>query len=340
MREARQQSGPDITAYYQNNGKGGGGLSFLSGKAREAGIAQQLQKMKKDILRTIEENMDGFSKGQRQIAHYLLEHYDRAAYMTAARLGHEVSVSESTVVRFVIELGYAGYPEFQKALQELIRTRLTSFQRMEVTNQLIGDGNVLEKVLLGDMEKIRRTLEGINQEAFDSAVSALVNAKRIYIIGVRSSATLAGFLNYNLCMVFDNVRLIETTSGSELFEQIMDIGAGDAMIAISFPRYSKRVINAVSFAKSAGAVVVSLTDSAEAPIAAGADHVLVAQSDMASFADSMVAPMSIVNALLVAISRAKEQDVTARLHRLEEIWDHYDVYDKSQGSPSEGEIKI
>ena len=167
-----------------------------------------------------------------------------------------------------------------------------------------------------------------------------MNAKRIYIIGVRSSATLAGFLNYNLRMVFNNVRLIETTSGSELFEQIMDIGAGDVMIAISFPRYSKRVINAVTFAKGAGARVVALTDTAEAPIAADADHVLVAQSDMASFADSMVAPMSIINALLVAISRAKEADVNDRLHRLEEIWDHYDVYDKSPESTAEGDIKV
>lgn len=291
--------------------------------------------MKKDILRIIGENMDGFSKGQRQIAHYLLEHYEKAAYMTAAKLGHEVSVSESTVVRFVMELGYAGYPEFQKALQELIRTRLTSFQRMEVTNQLIGDGDVLEKVLMSDVDKIRRTLEGISDEAFHSAVAALVGAKRVYIIGVRSSATLAGFLNYNLRMIFDHVRLIETTSGSELFEQIMDIGEGDVMVAISFPRYSKRVINAVSFAKGAGARVVALTDSQDSPIAANADHVLVAQSDMASFADSMVAPMSIINALLVAISRAKEQDVNARLHRLEEIWDEYDVYDKSPEATTE-----
>lgn len=295
--------------------------------------------MKKDILRIIGENMDGFSKGQRQIAHYLLEHYEKAAYMTAARLGHEVSVSESTVVRFVMELGYAGYPEFQKALQELIRTRLTSFQRMEVTNQLIGDGDVLEKVLMSDVDKIRRTLEGISDEAFRSAVDALVGAKRVYIIGVRSSATLAGFLNYNLRMIFDQVRLIETTSGSELFEQVMDIGEGDVMVAISFPRYSKRVINAVSFAKGAGARVVALTDSPDSPIAASADHVLVAQSDMASFADSMVAPMSIINALLVAISRAKEQDVNARLHRLEEIWDRYDVYEKSPGASAE-DMKI
>lgn len=290
--------------------------------------------MKKDILRIIEENMDGFSKGQRQIARYLLEHYDRAAYMTAARLGHEVSVSESTVVRFVIELGFAGYPEFQKALQELIRTRLTSFQRMEVTNQLIGNGDLLEKVLMGDVEKIRRTLEGLSDEVFYGAVDALVNAKRIYIIGVRSSATLAGFLNYNLRMVFDHVRLIDTTSGSELFEQIMDIGEGDMMVAISFPRYSKRVINAVSFAKGAGAEVLALTDSADSPIATEADHILVAQSDVASFADSMVAPMSIINALLVAISRAKSEEVNERLHRLEEIWDRYDVYDKSTSGSS------
>ncbi len=287
--------------------------------------------VKKDILRIMDENMDGFSKGQRQIARYLLAHYDKAAYMTAARLGHEVSVSESTVVRFVIELGYAGYPEFQKALQELIRTRLTSFQRMEVTNHLIGDGDVLEKVLMADMDKIRHTLEGIDRETFRRTVEALVRARTIYIIGVRSAFTLAGFMTYNLRMIFDNVRLIETTSGSEMFEQIMNIGPGDVMVAISFPRYSKRVINAVGFAKKAGAEVVALTDSPDSPIAVGAGQVLVAQSDMASFVDSLVAPLSIINAMVVAVSRAKEQEVNERLHRLEDIWDQYDVYDKNQG---------
>ena len=230
--------------------------------------------MKRDILRVIEQNMDDFSKGQRQIARFLLAHYDKAAYMTAAKLGSEVSVSESTVVRFVIELGYAGYPEFQKALQELIRTKLTSFQRMEVTNHLIGDGDVLEKVLMSDVDKIRRTLESIDRESFNSAVQAIVNAKNVYIIGVRSSYTLAWFLNYNLRMIFDNVRLIETTSGGELFEQILNIGENDVIIAISFPRYSKRVINAVAYAKRAGAQVISLTDSPEAPIATDADYVL------------------------------------------------------------------
>ena len=286
--------------------------------------------MKRDILRVIEQNMDDFSKGQRQIARFLLAHYDKAAYMTAAKLGSEVSVSESTVVRFVIELGYAGYPEFQKALQELIRTKLTSFQRMEVTNHLIGKGDVLEKVLLSDVDKIRRTLEGISRDAFDNAVNAIVKAKNIYIIGVRSSYTLAGFLNYNFRMIFDNVHLIETTSGGELFEQILNIGPQDVMIAISFPRYSKRVINAVAYAERAGAQVISLTDSSDSPIATDVDHVLVAQSDMASFVDSLVAPMSIINALVVAVSRAQEEEVSQRLRKLEVIWDEYDVYHKNQ----------
>lgn len=287
--------------------------------------------MKRDILRSIEENMDGFSKGQRQIARYLLAHYDKAAYMTAAKLGAEVSVSESTVVRFVMELGYAGYPEFQKALQELIRTKLTSFQRMEVTNHLIGDGDVLEKVLLTNVENIRHTLDGISRTAFHDAVDAIVKAKNVYIIGVRSSSMLAGFLSYSLQMIFDNVRLVDATMGSELFQQMMSIGEGDVMVAISFPRYSKRVIKAVEFARRAGADVVALTDSPESPIAHSAQQVLVAQSDMASYVDSLVAPLSLINALVVAVSRAREDEVRERLEKLEHIWDEYDVYDKNQG---------
>ncbi|MBQ3507601.1 MAG: MurR/RpiR family transcriptional regulator [Clostridia bacterium] len=287
--------------------------------------------MKRDILRIIEENMDGFSKGQRQIARYLLTHYDKAAYMTAAKLGTEVSVSESTVVRFVMELGYAGYPEFQKSLQELIRTKLTSFQRMEVTNHLIGDGDVLEKVLMTNVDNIRHTQESISRAAFQDAVNAIVKAKNIYIIGVRSSAMLANFLAYSLQMIFDNVRLIDTTAGSELFQQMMAIGEGDVMVAISFPRYSKRVIKAVEFARRAGADVIALTDSAESPIAPSAQQVLIAQSDMASYVDSLVAPLSLHNAIIVAVSRAREDEVRERLEKLEHIWDEYDVYDKNQG---------
>ena len=230
-----------------------------------------------------------------------------------------------------MELGYAGYPEFQKALQELIRTKLTSFQRMEVTNHLLGDGDILEKVLLTNVDNIRHTLDSISRTDFHDAVDAIVKAKHIYIIGVRSSAMLANFFSYSLQMIFDNVRLIDTTAGSELFQQIMSIGEGDVMVAISFPRYSKRVIKAVEFARRAGADVVALTDSSEAPIATSAQQVLIAQSDMASYVDSLVAPLSLINAMVVAVSRARRDEVHERLQKLEHLWDEYDVYDKNQG---------
>lgn len=286
--------------------------------------------MKKDILKLIEENVTSFSKGQRQIAAYISEHYDKAAYMTAAKLGGEVGVSESTVVRFVMELGFEGYPEFRRALLELVRSKLTAVQRIEVTNTLIGDADVLQKVLYSDIEKIKKTLESINKTAFDDAVRAIVDAKNVYIMGMRGSSYLAGFLNYSFRMISDNVRLIQTTSGSETFEQMMSLGENDVLIAISFPRYSKSIIRGVEYAKRRGADVIALTDSENSPIAREADQVLVAQSDMASFADSYVAPMSVINAIIVAVSRECGDRFTERLHRLESVWDEYNVYDKSQ----------
>lgn len=285
--------------------------------------------MEANLLRVIESRFDGFSKGQKNIARYILEHYEKAAYMTAAKLGVLVNVSESTVVRFANELGFDGYPAMQTALRELVRTNLTSFQRVEVSDSIIGDRDVLEQVLLSDAEKIRRTLDAIDRHAFDEAVDKIINAKRIYIIGVRSSATLAVSLHYNLQMVFDNLTLVQTTSGNEMFEQIMRIGEGDVMIAISFPRYSKRIIKAVEFAKKSGADVVALTDRETSPIAREADQLLTANSDMASFMDSLVAPLSIINAIVVAVGKKKREELTARLKKLEEIWDEYDVYDKS-----------
>ena len=287
--------------------------------------------MKRNLLAEIEDRMLTFSKGQKRISNYILANYDKAAYMTAAKLGAIVQVSESTVVRYAIEMGFSGYPEFQHALQELVRTRLTSLQRMAVTSDLIGDGDLLSKVLISDMEKIRKTLEGIDREVFSAAVEAIIRARHIYIMGVRSSASLAGFLNYNLRMIFDDVKFVQTTSGSEVFEQIMNIGKDDVMIAISFPRYSKRIIHAVDFAKSAGADVIALTDSQTSPIAASADQLLVAKSDMVSFVDSLAAPLSIINAMLVAVSMKKQEELTVRLHQLERIWDEYDVYDKNLG---------
>ncbi len=283
-----------------------------------------------DVLKLIEDSYQGFSKGQKRIADYIKEHYDVAAYMTAAKLGETVDVSESTVVRFVMELGFEGYPEFKRALAGLVRSKLTSVQRIKVTNSLIGDSDVLDKVLYSDIEKIKRTLEGIDRRAFDEAVRAIVDAKTVYIMGMRGTSYLAALLNYSFRMISDNVRLIQTTSGSETFEQMMSLGEDDVLIAISFPRYSKSIIKGVEFARSCGADVIALTDSTSAPIAAFADQVLIAESDMASYADSLVAPMSVINALIVAVAKECGERFNERLHRLESVWDEYNVYDKPQ----------
>ncbi len=285
--------------------------------------------MKTDVLERIKQDFALYSKGQKLIASFILENYDKAAYMTAAKMGALVGVSESTVVRFAGELGYAGYPEFQRSLQEVIRSKLTSVQRIQVTNSRIGDGDVLESVLSADAEKIRRTLESVDRRSFNEAVERIVAAKNIYIIGVRSSSSLAGFLNFNLRLIFNNVHFVQTTSGSEMFEQLMHMGAQDVMIAISFPRYSKRIINAVEYARSVGADVIALTDSASSPIAEHAHQLLTAESDMASFVDSLVAPLSIINAMIVGVSRVKGEEISRQLEKLEGIWDEYEVYDKS-----------
>ena len=287
--------------------------------------------MKQNLLQQMTARMSEFSKGQRLIAQYILEHYDRAAYMTASRLGALVEVSESTVVRFANELGFMGYPEMQRALQELVRTNLTAAQRMAVADSTYDKKRVLERVLQADADMIRHTLDAIDREAFYAAVDKIVSARNIYILGVRSASALADFLTFNLRMMFDNVRAVEGTTGTEIFEQLLGIGSEDVLIAISFPRYSKRTVRAVEFAHRAGADVVALTDSVTSPLAADCDQLLIAQSDMASFVDSLVAPLSIINAMVTAVSMEKHDEVSARLHRLETIWDEYDVYDKNNG---------
>ena len=285
--------------------------------------------MQNNLLKKIEQGMPSFSKGQRAIAAYILKHYEKAAYMTAAALGDAVGVSESTVVRFAFELDFDGYPELQRSLREAVKIKLTTVQRVELTNSIIGEGDLLSTVLSADSEKIRRTLSEIDSTVFERAVDRIIAAKHIYIIGVRSSAFLAGFLNYNFRMIFDNVRFIQTTSGSEMFEQIINIEKGDVMIAISFPRYSKRIINAVEFAGQRGAGVIALTDGVGSPIAPYSDELLPAHSDMVSFVDSLVAPLSIINAIIVAVVRKKQEEFSEKLRELEDIWDKYDVYDKN-----------
>ena len=286
--------------------------------------------MSKNLLKEIEDNLPKFSKSQKIISKYILENYDKAAYMTASKLGAAVSVSESTVVRFALELGFEGYPEFQHSLQEIVKIKLTSFQRMDVTNNLIGDGDVLTKVLNSDVDKIKRTIEDIDRTAFEASVDALVEAKSIYIIGLGSSAVLASSLNHSLQMIFDRVKLLDASSADEIYAQIMNVTKDDVIVAISFPRYSRKLLTAVNFAKDAGATIIALTDSPSSPIASFADNLLVARSDMASFADSLVAPLSVINALVVAVSRKKQDELRIRLHRLEKIWDEYNVYDTNR----------
>ena len=285
--------------------------------------------MSKDVLHIIQERMDRFSKGQKRIAGYILSDYDKAAFMTAGKLGKLVDVSESTVVRFANALGFEGYPEMQRALQELARTHLTAAQRMGVADNLMDRATVLDKVLLGDADKIKRTLEELDRDAFERAVERIAAARNIYIIGSRSSASLAGFLTFNFRLMFDNVSHVEVSSGSEMFEQILSIAPRDVLIAISFPRYSSRTVRAVQYAHNSGANVVALTDSNQSPLAPFADQLLTARSDMASFLDSLAAPLSIINAMVAAVSMACHDEVSSRLHRLEEIWDEYNVYDKN-----------
>lgn len=286
--------------------------------------------MNRDILTLIQENMHTFSKGQKRIANFILESYDKAAFMTASRLGKHVNVSESTVVRFAAELGFDGYPDMQRSLQKMIRNRLTSVQRIEVTNDRIGDQDLLSTVLQSDMEKIRQTLEEMDREDFNSAVDAIVQARKIYIIGVRSSAAIATFLHFYFNLIFDNVIMVSAHTSSEMFESMLRVGTGDVVIGVSFPRYSSRTVQAMNFARDQGATTIAITDSEVSPLASISKYTLKARSDMASFVDSLVAPLSLVNALLVAVSRKKNDDLAHTFQNLEQIWEEYGVYEKVQ----------
>ena len=283
-----------------------------------------------DLITKIQSELPGFSKGQKQLARFILEHYDKAAFMTASRLGVTVGVSESTVVRFATELGYDGYPHLQRALQEMIRNKLTSVQRMEVAGDRMGGRDVLQTVLHADTDMIRVTLDEIDRDAFQGAVDALMGAKRIYILGVRSSSALASFLGFYFNLLFENVTLVHTNSVSEIFEQVLRVGPGDVLFGISFPRYSKRTLSAMKYARDRGARVIALTDSQLSPLARVADHVLLARSDMASFVDSLVAPLSVINALIVAVGMSRRDEIEQTFNKLERIWEEYDVYEKPE----------
>jgi len=286
--------------------------------------------MTNDILDILQEQQATFSKGQRRIAKYITESYDKAAFMTANRLGKTVGVSESTVVRFAVDLGFDGYPSMQKAMQEMVLNRLTSVQRIEVANNRIGDQDVVSTVIQSDMDKLRQTDEGLNREEFHAAVNAILSAKRIYILGVRSAAPLAEFLGYYLNYMFNNVHVITGCGTSEMFEKIVGVDASDAVVAFSFPRYSSATTKGAQYCRSTGATVIGITDNRESPLGQSSDHVLCAKSDMVSLVDSLVAPLSVVNSLIVAIASKRQKELQRTFESLERIWDQYNVYEKQE----------
>ena len=287
--------------------------------------------MRKDILSLINAQSKGFSKGQRIIARYITENYDKAAFMTAGKLGKTVGVSESTVVRFATELGYDGYPGMRKAMQEMVRSRLTSVQRIAVAKDMVDGSNVLKYVMGSDVDKLQTTMEELDKDSFDAAVSAIESAKNVYIVGMRSSTALASFMGFYMNFLKDNVRLIHDTTANEVYEQIMHIAPGDVYIGISFPRYSSSSLKAMKFAKSSGATVIALTDNGNSPFAEVADIKLYAKSDMVSFLDSLVAPLSLINALIVAVAARKPDALANTFEYLESLWSEYEVFTTEKG---------
>lgn len=290
-----------------------------------------------NLLSKMNKQYPNFSKGQKKLATYINDNYDKAAFLTAAKLGETVGVSESTVVRFAIHLGYKGYPEFQKALEELVRNKLNSIQRMEVTYGRVPQSEILDTVLHSDIDKIKLTLEHVDHSAFELAVETILNAKSIYIVGIRSCAPLASFLGFYFNLLFDNVHLMHTNSSSELFEQMIHISRDDVIIGISFPRYSMRTLKALEFANNRNAKVITLTDSIHSPMNLYSSCNLIARSDMASIVDSLVAPLSVINALVVALCMRKQKEVVATLEDLEKIWDEYQVYNNDEINMADGQ---
>ncbi len=278
------------------------------------------------LIGRINQSYGGMSKGQKRLAAYITDNYDKAVFLTAAGLGKAVGVSESTVVRFASRLGYKGYPEFQRALEGMVRGKLDSIQRMEVAYGRITQSEILATVLRADAEKIKHTLETIDQKAFNLAVDMLLGARTIYVVGIRSCAPLASFLAFYLNMIFERVVQLNTNNSSELFEQMLRINEEDAIVGISFPRYSMRALKAMEFANNRNAKVITLTDSVHSPMNLYSSCNLIASSDMSSIVDSLVAPLSVINALIVALCMKKQSDVAKTLEELESVWNEYQVY--------------
>lgn len=282
------------------------------------------------LVGQIEAEMPKMSKGQKAIARFIISDYERAAYMTAAKIGEQTGVSESTVVRFSMELGYEGYPHFQKLLQEELKVKLTYLQRLNASKRFSGDEHVLKSIMMTDIDNLKHTADSVDEESFSKAVQMVLKAKKIYLMGLRSSSPLSSFMHFYFTLLFDDVRHIHTNSANEVFEQILPIGPGDVMIGISFPRYSSRTIQSMQYARQRGASVLVITDKEDTPLAQQADVALYARSDMASFVDSLTAPLSMINALIVAVGMHRREHIEQTFEALENLWDEYKVYDKGK----------
>lgn len=293
-----------------------------------------------DLITKINENYGKMSKGQKLLANYIIDNYDKAVFLTAAKLGDIIGVSESTVVRFASFIGYKGYPEFQQALEEMVRTKLNSSDRIEITNGGIEQNGVLRTVLSADALKIKNTMESIDEAAFENAVEAILNARRIYIVGIRTCAPLASFLSFYLNMIFDNVVNLQTSSTSELFEQMIHINKEDCIIGISFPRYSMRTLKALEFANNRLANVITITDSIHSPMNLYSSCNLIAESDMHAVVDSLVAPLSVINALIVELCARRQSVVAKNLEMIENVWNDYQFYENDEIDLVDDSIKM
>lgn len=284
--------------------------------------------LENDLFDKINEKMKVFSKGQRKIATFILQNYDKAVFATAFKLGEMIGVSESTIIRFSVELGFDGYTKFQNELESIIKSKLTATQRMQISAQKMekSENSILQNVLEKDVERIKSTLLSIDENIFNDCVKKIANAKKVYVIGVRSANSLSSFLGFYLNLILKNVVYVNSSTATELFEQIFRIEEGDVLIGISFPRYSRRTVKAMEYAYSKNATTIAITDDKSSPLVNFAKNSLIVRSDMASFIDSLVAPQSVINALLVAISIEKKEEVIKTLETLESIWEEYSVY--------------
>ncbi|SFI33893.1 transcriptional regulator, RpiR family [Pseudobutyrivibrio sp. OR37] len=293
-----------------------------------------------DLISKINENYGKMSKGQKLLANYIIDNYDKAVFLTAAKLGEIIGVSESTVVRFASFIGYKGYPEFQQALEGVVRAKLNTSDRIEITSGGIEQNGVLRTVLSSDALKIKNTMETIDEAAFDNAIDTILNARRIYVVGIRTCAPLASFLSFYLNMIFDNVVNLQTSSTSELFEQMIHINEEDCIIGISFPRYSMRTLKALEFANNRRANVITITDSIHSPMNLYSSCNLIAESDMHAAVDSLVAPLSVINALIVALCTRRQAVVAKNLEMIEDVWNNYQFYENDEIDMVEDSLKM